>query len=215
MPEGKIKAVFWDFGGVLTTSPFDSFSRYEREKGLPHGFLRSVNAASPDSNAWALFETDEISFDEFDKRFEADSGALGHAVPGRDVIQLLQMDIRPVMFEALRRCKARFKTACITNNVQGPGSSGALDPRLEVVEVFAQFDAVIESSKVGLRKPDPAIYRLACEKVGVDPAAVVFLDDLGINLKPARAMGMATIKVGDLEPAIRELEALVGIPLMD
>ena len=215
MAEGKIEAVFWDFGGVLTTSPFDSFTRYEREKGLPYGFLRSVNAANSDDNAWALFETDDISLDEFDRRFEADSAALGHAVPGRDVIQLLHMDIRSEMFEALRRCSAHFKTACITNNVQGPGSSGALDPRPEVVEVFAQFDAVIESSKVGLRKPDPAIYRLACNQVGVDPTAVVFLDDLGINLKPARAMGMETIKVGEPEPAIRELEALIGIPLID
>ena len=210
-----VEAVFWDFGGVLTTSPFEQFSRYERKMGLPEGFLRSVNAASPDTNAWALFETDKITFAEFDRHFEADSGALGHAIPGRDVIALLHMDIRPEMFKALRRCKVRFKTACITNNVQGPGSSGALDPRPEVVEVFSHFDAVIESSKVGLRKPDPAIYRLACEQVGVEPAAVVYLDDLGINLKPARAMGMATIKVGDPHQAIRELEAVGGISLAD
>ena len=136
-------------------------------------------------------------------------------MPGRDVIALLHMDIRPEMFEALRRCSARFKTACITNNVQGPGSSGAIDPRPEVVEVFAQFDEVIESSKVGLRKPDPSIYRLACERLDVEPTESVFLDDLGINLKPARAMGMATIKVSEPVPAIRELEELVGIKLLD
>lgn len=210
-----IEAIFWDFGGVLTTSPFENFSRYEKKMGLPKGFLRKVNSASPNTNAWALFETNKITFSEFDRRFEVDSNALGYPIPGRDVIALLNMDIRPEMVKVLRRCKAHFKNACITNNVQGPGSSGALHPRPEVVELFSQFDAVIESSKVGLRKPNPAIYNLACEQVGVEPATVVFLDDLGINLKPARAMGMSTIKVSDPHQAVRDLEKFLGIPLLN
>lgn len=208
-----IKAVFWDFGGVLTTSPFDAFRRYERERGLPDGFLRAVNAADRDRNAWARFERSEIDLDTFDAIFLAESSRLGHPVPGRDVVELLRMDLRPEMVRALEIVTKTLKTACITNNVRGPGSSGADDPRPDVKKVFALFDAVIESSKVGVRKPDPEIYHIACAAVSVAPHEAVFLDDLGVNLKPARDMGMTTIKVEDPAAAIAELEAATGLSL--
>ena len=75
------------------------------------------------------------------------------------------------------------------------------------------FDVVLESSKIGVRKPEPRIYELACEALEVEPADCVFLDDLGINLKPARAMGMTTIKVVEPGDALAELEQVVGFPL--
>jgi len=211
-----IRAVLWDFGGVLTTSPFDAFNRYEAEHGLPTDFIRSVNAADPDRNAWARFERSEIGIDEFDSAFETESAARGHAVSGRDVVALLAGDVRPAMVEALKRCRERLKCACITNNARvGEGPGMTLDPQksAEVAAIMTLFHEVIESSKVGVRKPDPEIYEITCRALAVAPAEAVYLDDLGINLKPARAMGMTTIKVGDPDVALAELEAAVGFAL--
>lgn len=211
-----IKAVIWDFGGVLTTSPFEAFNRFEAERGLPRDFIRGVNSVNPDTNAWARFERSEIDLDEFDAAFRAESAARGHEIGGRDVVALLAGDIRPRMVEALKRCCARLKCACITNNaVAGEGPAMTFDPKKAkaVAEVVALFHLVIESSKVGVRKPDPEIYRIACRQLGVEPHEAVYLDDLGINLKPARAMGMTTIKVTDPDAALRELAAAVGFPV--
>ncbi len=211
-----IRAVVWDFGGVITTSPFDNFARYERENGLPRDFLRTINATDPDTNAWARFERSEVDLDAFDALFEAEARARGHPVPGREVIALLMGDLRPGMVTALERCAARLPCASITNNVaagMGPTMSHTQDHADGIAAVMALFAHVVESSKVGLRKPDPRIYRLACEKLGVEPGEAAYLDDLGINLKPARALGMHTIKVTEPEAAIAELEAVVGFPL--
>lgn len=207
MSDPRPAAVLFDFGGVLSTSPFDAFDRYERERGLPHGFLRRVNATDPDTNAWARLERAELDLAAFDAAFARESEALGHRVPGADVLGLLAGDIRPEMIEAVRRCGERLKTGLLTNNVLGTMD----DPH--VGELLALFDAVVESSVVGVRKPEPAFYELACELLEIEPSAAVFLDDLGINLKPARALGMATIKVTDPAIALDELEALVGFPL--
>ncbi|SLN70171.1 Alpha-D-glucose-1-phosphate phosphatase YihX [Oceanibacterium hippocampi] len=211
-----IKAVLWDFGGVFTTSPFDNFSRYERENGLPANFLRGINATNPDSNAWARFERSEIDLDAFDRLFETESRAAGRPVPGRQIIALLAGQVRPEMVIALRRCREQFVCGCITNNVAaGSGPGMATDPERadEVAEVMSLFHLVVESSRLGLRKPDPEIYAHACRELAIDPKETVYLDDLGINLKPARAMGMRTIKVSAAGPALAELETLLGIPL--
>lgn len=202
-----ITTVLFDFGGVILSSPFDAFARYEAAQGLPAGFLRSVNARNPDTNAWARLERSELDLDGFAAAFEVESASLGHAVSGRVVLQLLAGDLRPAMVEAVRRCAAMGKTGLLTNNVSG------METTPELAEVIALFDVVIESSVVGVRKPDPRFYELACERLGIEPAEAVFLDDLGVNLKPARAMGMTTIKVGDPEVAIDELQAILGYPL--
>ncbi|NNE11164.1 MAG: HAD-IA family hydrolase [Ilumatobacter sp.] len=202
------RAVFWDFGGVILSSPFDAFNAYEADRGLPRDFIRSVNATDPDTNAWALIERREIDADTFDRRFAAESEALGHRVPGKDVLAMLSGSIRREMVEALDRViAAGFVTACLTNNVSSDHA------RPEVDEIMTRFDHVIESSKVGCRKPEPAFYELACRTAAVEPHECVFLDDLGINLKPARAMGMTTIKVLDPDQAIRDLEAVLGLSL--
>jgi len=211
-----VRAVLWDFGGVLTSSPFEAFQRFEREHGYPENFIRRVNSTDPDHNAWARLERSEIDLDEFDRLFDTEARALGHALPGRRVLELLAGDLRPAMVEALRRCAASFKTACLTNNVavgEGPGMARANTAARAIADVMALFDYVLESSKVGVRKPDPRFYETALSALGVEPREAVYLDDLGINLKPARAMGMRTIKVVDPEAAIDELETLVGIPL--
>jgi putative hydrolase of the HAD superfamily len=211
-----VEAVIWDFGGVLTSSPFEAFARYETERGLPKDFIRGINATNPDTNAWALFERSEVTLDQFDELFAKEALAKGHDVRGRAVVELLSGDIRPAVVAALKACKARVKVGCITNNVpagQGAGMARSADKAAQVAEVMALFDHVIESSKLGIRKPDPRIYELACETLGVNPANCVYLDDLGINLKPAKALGMTTIKVGDPVQALIELEAAVGFPV--
>lgn len=210
----SIEAVIWDFGGVLTSSPFEAFARYERERGLPKDFIRTRNATNPDTNAWAKFERSDVSIEEFDVLFAQESKPAGHEVRGADVIALLSGDIRPEMVRALKTCKDHFKVGCITNNVSagsGPGMARSNEKAQAVSDVMTTFDLVIESSKVGIRKPDPAIYKMACAELGVSPERSVYLDDLGINLKPARALGMTTIKVIEPAEALRELEAATGL----
>lgn len=211
----SLKAVLWDFGGVFSSSPFEAFARYERERGLPEGFVRSVNTLNPDTNAWARLERSEIDAAVFDAAFEAESRALGHAVRGRDILPLLFGEIRPSMVAALRTCKAGgFKVGCITNNVGDLGPAVVSPDRAAGwLAVTALFDTVIESSRAGVRKPEPAIYRMACDALSIAPEEAVYLDDLGINLKPARAMGMRTIKVDDPDAALRELAGLTGLRL--
>ncbi len=211
-----IRAVLWDFGGVVTTSPFDAFNGYERAHGIPENFIRRINATNAHDNAWAKFERSEVDLAGFSALFEAESAAAGHPIPGTRVIELLSGEVRPEMVVALRRCRERFLIGCLTNNMavgDGPGMALCRARRAAVAEAMALFHVVVESSKVGVRKPDPRIYRAACAELGVEPGEVVYLDDLGINLKPARAMGMTTIKVTDAGQALAELERAIGPPL--
>ncbi|MDZ4762552.1 MAG: HAD-IA family hydrolase [Alphaproteobacteria bacterium] len=209
-----VEAVIWDFGGVFTTSPFDAFERYEQERGLPADIIRRINSIDPDRNAWARLERSELNAEAFDAAFAAEAMALGHAIPGRDVLALLSGDLRPAVVAAFKVCAARFKVGCITNNApSGKGAGMASDDgkAAGIAEVFGLFDHVIESSKVGLRKPDPRIYAMMCEALGVSPSVSVYLDDLGINLKPARAMGMTTIKVTSEAQLLADLSRAVGL----
>lgn len=209
-----VEAVIWDFGGVFTTSPFDAFNRYERERGLPVDVIRRINTINPDTNAWARIERSEVDATTFDKLFLEEARAIGHDIPGADVLALLSGDLRPAVVAAFFACKARFKVGCITNNAptgKGAGMSSDDDKAKQIAEVFAQFDHVIESSKAGVRKPDPRIYAMMCEALNVKPRACVYLDDLGINLKPAREMGMHTIKVTSERQLLEDLSRAVGL----
>ncbi|MFZ4383280.1 MAG: HAD-IA family hydrolase [Sandarakinorhabdus sp.] len=201
-------AVIFDFGGVITSSPFEAFARYEAARGLPANFIRTVNATNPDGNAWALLERSEIGGAEFDALFRAEALALGHDVPGSEVLPLLKGDVRPGMVAALRACKAQFKVGCITNNVASDDDIGWGG---SVADILALFDHVIESSKAGVRKPDPRIYLMMCEALGVAPADCVYLDDLGINCKPAAMLGMTAIKVTSEAQALADLATATGL----
>ena len=214
-------AVLWDFGGVILSSPFEAFNHYETSVGLPRDFIRSVNATNPHTNAWAHLERSDITPAQFDQAFADDSRALGHEVRGADVLALLAGDIRPQMVAALDTLKASgYKIACLTNNVVTGDADSGDDPALQAIaddrsvaiaQIMDRFDAVVESSKVGVRKPEPRFYEIACGLIGVQPKECVFLDDLGINLKPAAAMGMATIKVIDPDEALSELSRILDI----
>jgi len=206
--------VIFDFGGVITSSPFEAFNRMEAERGLPHNLVRAINSANPDGNAWALFERAEIDAARFDTLFAEEARALGHDLPGRDVLALLVGDVRPRMVAALDRLKADgYRIGCITNNVPSAGGGSNTDGVAPIAAIMARFDQVIESSKVGIRKPDPAIYRMACAALGVVPGQCVYLDDLGINCKPAAELGMAAIKVTSGEQALADLEAALDLPV--
>jgi len=213
---GAIRAVLWDFGGVILSSPFEAFNAYEAARGLPKDFIRGVNARNPHDNAWARLERGDVTADAFAALFEAESRALGHAINGHDVLALLSGEVRPEMVAVLRRLKGRYKLACLTNNVRhgdGPGMARSPETAAAIAEIMALFDQVVESSKAGVRKPEPRFYEIACELLQIKPVEAVFLDDLGINLKPAAAMGMRTIKVGAPAQAIAELEAALGHPV--
>ena len=210
----SVEAVIWDFGGVFTSSPFEAFNRFEAEKGLPRDLIRKVNSTNPDANAWALFERNEVDAAGFDRLFLEESTALGHPVPGRDVLPLLSGALRPRMVAALKACKAHFKVGCITNNVvsmHSPGQEEGQRTAGAMGQVMPLFDQIIESSKAGVRKPDPRIYQMMCELLGVAPENCVYLDDLGINCKPAAALGMRAIKVVDVDQTLAELSAATGL----
>ena len=213
---GQYQAVIFDFGGVITSSPFEAFNRLETERGLPRDFIRQVNAANPDGNAWALFERAEIDAATFDQMFANEAQALGHELEGSAVLAVLAGAVRPAMVTALDRLKAAgYRIGCITNNVpsgHGAGMARSADSKDELEQIFARFEHVIESSKAGVRKPDPRIYMMMCERLGLEPVQCIYLDDLGINCKPASQLGMHAIKVTGEVQALADLAAVLDLP---
>jgi putative hydrolase of the HAD superfamily len=208
-----VRAVMFDFGGVVTTSPFDAFAEYERRVAVEVGTIRSINARSSDTNAWARLERGELDVDGFIAAFEAEARAHGAELDGAEVLACLRGRPRPRVVEAVRRCSAVLSTAIVTNNFAAPPSAGAGPSDATFAELAGVVDAVVESARLGIRKPEPAFYEHALELLGVEPAQTVLLDDLGVNLKPARAMGMATIKVVEADAAMDELGRIVGLEL--
>lgn len=206
--EAAVTAVLFDFGGVVLSSPLEAFDAYEQRNGLPTGVIRRINTSDPDSNAWAKLERGEVDADGFAKLFRAEAEVQGVDIDPYEILALLVGEPRPVMVEALRRLRgAGFPIGLLTNNITPMPREG------ELGEVLALFDSIVESSVEGIRKPEPDIYRRALHRLGVQPEACAYLDDLGVNLKPARALGMHTVKVGDPHAALRELTQLTGIPL--
>jgi putative hydrolase of the HAD superfamily len=212
-----VRAVLFDLGGVLTESPMDSFAAYEVAAGLPSGLIRRLNATDPDTNAWARLERGELDVAGFTGAFEAEALAAGHRVDaGRVLAALDSPALRPAVVGAVRRLRtAGLPLGLLSNNVRPMERAGALG------ELLALFDVVVESSVEGIRKPEPEIYRRAVARLAdaagqeFAPADCAYLDDLGINLKPARALGMHTIKVVDPAAALAELAGLTGVPLTD
>ena len=202
----KYKAIIWDFGGVITSSPFEAFNQFEEANGLPKDIIRTINSENPDTNAWAKFESNSITIDVFNDLFLKEAKAKGFDIKGRDIIKLLKGSIRKNMVSFLRELKSDFKLGCITNNVK---SSSEENNDNETKEAMSLFDHVIESSIVGIRKPNPEIYMMSCDALNVSPDQCIYLDDLGINLKPAKELGMTTIKVIHPEDAIQEVRNLL------
>lgn len=225
--------MLFDLGGVVFPSPFEAFDRYDLRAGIPVGFTRSVVRVSSETGAWAALERGELSIAEFHAALESEAESAGHRIDASRVMATIGEEggARPAMLAAIGRLRAAgLRVGALTNNWSdervaststGPdrltsllGAAGVDgDVGADAGSPVDLFDAVVESSKVGLRKPDPRIYELALERLGVTADVTIFLDDLGINLKPARAMGMATIKVVDHVVALRELGSLLDLEL--
>lgn len=214
MSAPQVTAVVFDLGGVITTSPLAAFRDYEREAGLPAGIIARLNSTNPDANAWARLERSELDQDGFIEVFQAEAQDAGYAIDATRVIDALRGRIRPAVVTAIRRLgQAGLPLALLSNN------AAPMDPASEHGALMELFDVVVQSSVEGVRKPEPAIYPLTLERLGravaraIEPAEVAYLDDLGPNLKPARALGWQTIKVLDPDDALAELAGLTGIAL--
>ena len=209
-----IEGVLFDMGGVVMESPLHAIARYERAHGLPANAINRAIAAAGDGGAWARLERGELTDETFCAPFEADCRAHGMTVSGAAIMAAIAEAgvARPIMLEAIRRLRAhRLRVGALTNNWKKSGPEDDVIPH----RLKSHFDVFIESRVVGLRKPDPRIYELACRELGVPPARTAFLDDIGANLKPARALGMTTIKVDDPRQALEELSRLVGVDLLN
>jgi putative hydrolase of the HAD superfamily len=209
-----VSAVIFDLGGVLTESPIRSFTAYEQEAGLPEGLIVGLNSTDPHTNAWARFERNELDVAGFSAAFEAEARAAGHEVDAARVLEALRGELRPEMVAAVRRLReAGLPLGLLSNNVAPMERTGPLG------ELLGLFDAIVESSVEGVRKPEPEIYERALTRLSdavgrrIEAADCAYLDDLGINLKPARALGFSTIKVVEPDAALAELSALVGLDL--
>ena len=206
-------AVVFDLGGVVMPSPIDAFRAYEERAGLPHRFLSEIVLAG-DDNAWSRLERGELTMVEFEDEFEAECAMAGGTVVVADLFADISRvgGARPAMLDAIRRIRAEgLKTAALTNNWRAHDEAPGVGEHAP--ELGNVFDLIVESAIEGLRKPDPRIYELTCSRLGVTYEQTVFLDDLGTNLKSARALGMTTIKVGDPGVALVELEAVLGFSL--
>ena len=202
------RAVIFDIGGVVVGSPLEAIAAYERAHGIPGGFINRVVVATGHAGAWSRLERGELKLEDFHPAFERDCEAAGRCISARALMELVAAATvpRPAMLEAIRRIRAHgLAAAALTNNwITEDEGTGALRPH---------FDVFVESAALGLRKPDPRIFQHACDQLQVAPAAAVFLDDIGANLKAARALGMTTIKVLNPAAALAELEGLLGFTL--
>ena len=213
MELNQYSSIFWDFGGVITSSPFEAFNKFEIENDLPENFLRKVNSTNPQNNAWALLEQSKINQMEFNELFFKESSELGYGVEGLKVLNLLEGDLRLGMVDIIKTLKKmKFTQACLTNNFipDNENQPDMIDLNKKA-EIFNLFDFIFESKEIGLRKPDQAFYDYVLKEVGISPKKIIFLDDLGINLKPAKAMGMTTIKVISESQARADLETILKI----
>ena len=205
------RAVIFDLGGVVFPSPFDGFDEYERAAGLPNRFIRTVVAHSAETGAWARFERSDVDFNGFCTEFEAECQTAGETVDAAKLMRGITRGFapRPVMVQAITAIHDRgLRVGALTNNW------ATTDRTAPTEHTRLGFDTIVESAIEGIRKPDPRIYLLVCERLEVQPDECVFLDDLGVNLKPARAMGMTTIKVLDATSALTELATHLGFSLV-
>ncbi len=206
------RAVIFDLGGVVFPSPFEAFDVYDHDNDLKKGTVRALIRVSSESGAWASLERGELSMHAFTDALEAEALAAGFRLDARRLMGSIGSSLgpRPEMAHAIGCIRSRgLRTAALTNN----WSDETRQPTPNGLHGAGLFDVIIESAVEGLRKPDPRIYALALARLAVLASEAVFLDDLGMNLKPAREMGMATIKVVDPDAALAALEVILGFAL--
>ena len=203
-----IKIVLWDFGGVLTESPIQNFYKYEKQNNLPLGTIIKINSQNKYENAWARLEKNKISIKEFSLLFSREAKELGvdHSFDINKIIKCLDVNLNTKMVNTFFKVKEKIECACLTNNIQG-------NENFNINETFnnfkKNFSYIFESSKLGVRKPEEKIYKYVIDKLNIAPENVLFIDDLGINLKPARMLGIHTYKVVSEKKTEEFLERLL------
>jgi putative hydrolase of the HAD superfamily len=209
----RFQGVIFDLGGVVLASPLPAIAAFEAETGLPPRFVGRLVIEGGRDSPWECLERGELDAQAFCVAFEQQAVGAGYRLDGAELLHRIgkAVVIREEMLTAIRRLRdAGLRVAALTNAWAAPDRAG------RVARLGGQFfDCFVESFRVGMRKPERRIYELVCRELNVPAAAAVFLDDFGTNLKPARALGMTTIKVGDPTQAITELEHLTGISLQD
>ena len=221
--EKMTQCVIFDLGGVVFESPIVKLAELESSHGLE---VHALNRFIMQSSSWSALEKGIMNPVQFTVAYDAEVSEMARrrlvddkllSITGETVLRTIASagaESRPAYREAIAALRSKgFKTVALTNNFQSLGATSALSL------VSGMFDLVVESSMVGLRKPDPAIYRLVCEKAHVTPAHCVFLDDIGKNLVPAKEMGMDTIRVSGQDvggvDALHKLEKILGQQLFE
>ena len=205
-----LKAAIFDIGGVLTHSPVTRIKQYCLDHHIPDEVRWAIFA--PEDGPWSRFERSELTREGFAAEFDTHIAPSGSKTSGAAFLEWFFTGFgeRPEMVNVVRYLRGKTKLAAITNNVSREEPA---QTRTSGIDLPSLFEVVVESAIEGVRKPEPRIYQIACEKLGISPHEAVFLDDLGANLKGARALGMQTIKVDDTLSCLDELERLLGIPL--
>lgn len=206
-----IKTIIFDFGGVVTNSPIEGFKKLEDTYGYAKGLITSINMNNPNNNAWAQSERGEINIDTFLSQFEKEALEIGQKINANEILMQLYGSLRPIMVNkiiSLAKSK-KYKLICLTNVLKGIKKFMPKEREEDVNNIMSYFDVIYESYKIGMRKPESRIYEYIIENLAIIPNEAVFLDDLGMNLKTAKKLGINTIKVVDPEESIKELDLLL------
>ena len=206
-----IKTIIFDFGGVVTNSPIEGFKKLEDTHGYAKGLITSINMNNPNNNAWAQSERGEINIDTFLSQFEKEALEIGQKINANEILMQLYGSLRPIMVNkiiSLAKSK-KYKLICLTNVLKGMNKFMPKEREEAVNNILSYFDVIYESYKIGMRKPESRIYEYIIDNLAIIPNEAVFLDDLGMNLKTAKKLGINTIKVVDPEESIKELDLLL------
>ena len=207
----KIKTIIFDFGGVITNSPIEGFKNLEKTHGYSKGLITGINMNNPDNNAWARSERGEIEIDTFLSQFEQEALEIGHDINADEILIQLYGSPRPIMIKKIISLSKsnKYKLICLTNVLKGIEKFMPKEREEVVNNIMSYFDKIYESYKIGMRKPEARIYEYIIKDLEINPKETIFLDDLGMNLKTARQLGINTIKVVDPIDAIKTLDQFI------
>ena len=205
----SIKNIIFDFGGVVTDSPIEGFKNLEEHYGISKGTISSIVMTNQDNNAWAKSERGEINIDTFIKEFNQEALNLGFKLDATNILKQLYGPLRPIMVEKIISLSKNFQLICLTNVLKDVHIFSNEKRILEVKNILNYFDKIYESYKIGMRKPEKRIYEHVLNDLNIKPENTIFLDDLGMNLKTAKLLGIHTIKVVNPIKAIKELDNMI------
>ena len=205
MKDNAIKIVLWDYGGVLTESPIINFRKFENDNNYSLNTIVKINSDNKYNNAWAKLEKDEISIEQFSKLFREEAKQFGIPNINTDkLLECLNVKLNIKMVELLENVSKFYSCVCLTNNFKKMSS-------YDFENIKHNFSLIIESCKIGLRKPEKEIYTYVLKVLKVSAKEILFIDDLGINLKPAKELGFQTYKFIDTNKTISYMKNMLKI----